>query len=455
MLIKEMTKKQNYTNKDLLKFIIPSLIGVMLFMVPIYHNGELSIPIAVFSNTVQGLFEGILPFALTVLITLVAIVTAIYKIIKPKFMINNKVCKTLFDIKSIWFFGRILGALFILISYLNIGPSFISSEDTGRFILTGLLPTLLVVFFFAGLFLPLLLNFGLLEFCGSMLTKIMRPLFKLPGRSSVDCITSWLGDGTIGVLLTSKQYEEGFYSQREASIISTTFSVVSITFSFVIISQVGLSHMFIPFYLTVMIAGIIAAIILPRIWPLKNIADKYHNGVQPKNNEEIPHGHTPFTFGLDLAIKKASTQEGAKAFFKEGFLNVLDMWVGVLPIVMAMGTIALCLAEYTPIFQWLGAPFIPLLSLLQIPEAQAASQTVIVGFADMFLPSVMATKITSDMTRFIIACVSVTQLIYLSEVGSVILGSKIPLKLKDLFIIFLMRTLITLPIISLIAHILF
>ena len=120
-----------------------------------------------------------------------------------------------------------------------------------------------------------------------------------------------------------------------------------------------------------------------------------------------------------------------------------------------MGTIALGLAEYTPIFQWLGAPFIPLLKLLGIPEAQAASQTVIVGFADMFLPSVMATKISSDMTRFIIACVSVTQLIYLSEVGSVILGSKIPLKLKDLFIIFLMRTLITLPIITLIAHILF
>lgn len=455
MLIKEMTNKQKYNNKDLLKFIIPSLIGVTLFMVPINHNGELSIPIAVCSNIVQGLFGDILPLVLTILISLVAIITAIYKIVKPKFMINNKVFKTLFDIKPVWFFGRILGALFILMSYLNIGPSFISSEDTGAFILTGLLPTLFVVFFFAGLFLPLLLNFGLLEFCGSMLTKIMRPLFKLPGRSSVDCITSWLGDGTIGVLLTSKQYEEGFYSQREASIISTTFSVVSITFSFVIISQVGLSHMFLPFYLTVMIAGIIAAIILPRIWPLKNIADKYHNGVTPKNNEDVPKGHTPFTFGLNLAVKKASTQEGTKAFFKEGFLNVLDMWVGVLPIVMAMGTVALCLAEYTPIFQWLGAPFIPLLSLLQIPEAQAASQTIIVGFADMFLPSVMATKITSDMTRFIIACVSVTQLIYLSEVGSVILGSKIPLKLKDLFIIFLMRTLITLPIIALIAHILF
>ena len=83
--------------------------------------------------------------------------------------------------------------------------------------------------------LPLLLNFGLLEFFGTMMVKVMRPVFKLPGRSSIDALTSWIGDGTIGVLLTSKQYEEGFYTKKEAAIIGTTFSVVSITFSIVII----------------------------------------------------------------------------------------------------------------------------------------------------------------------------------------------------------------------------
>lgn len=75
----------------------------------------------------------------------------------------------------------------------------------------------------------------------------MRPVFRLPGRSSIDCVASWLGDGTIGVLLTSKQYEEGYYTKREAAIIGTTFSVVSITFSLVVISQVNLGHMFVPF----------------------------------------------------------------------------------------------------------------------------------------------------------------------------------------------------------------
>ena len=52
---------------------------------------------------------------------------------------------------------------------------------------TGLLPTLFAVFIFAGLLLPLLLNFGLLELFGALLSKIMRPVFNLPGRSAIDC----------------------------------------------------------------------------------------------------------------------------------------------------------------------------------------------------------------------------------------------------------------------------
>ncbi|HZG72201.1 MAG TPA: hypothetical protein VEY51_11770, partial [Chondromyces sp.] len=129
--------------------------------------------------------------------------------------------------------------------------------------------------------------------------------------------------------------------------------------------------------------------------------------------------------------------------------------LGVAPIVMAMGTIALIIAEYTPVFQWLGMPFIPLLELLQIPEAAAASETIMVGFADMFLPVIIGSGIESELTRFVIASLSVTQLVYISEMGGLILGSKIPINFKDLFFIFLIRTLITLPVIAVIAHFIF
>ncbi len=384
------------------------------------------------------------------------IFTIITKLFKPKAILENKFFNNLFNVSPLWALIRILGFIFIICALFKIGPEWIWSENTGGLLLYDLLPLLFSIFVFAGMLLPLLLDFGLLEFVGALLTRVMRPIFNLPGRSSIDCMASWLGDGTIGVLLTSKQYEEGYYSEREATVIGTTFSAVSITFCLAVISQVKLSHMFVPFYLTVCLSGIVAAILIPRIPPLSKKPDTYLNGGESKNSEVLPEGYTPFTWGLEKAVAKAKSNTDATNFIKNGLKNVLDMLLGVTPVVMGMGTSALILAEYTPIFKWLGVPFIPILNLLKIPEATLASQTIIVGFADMFLPSVIGGAIIqSEMTRFIIACLSVTQLIYISEVGGLLLGSKIPITLKDLFIIFLERTLVTLPIITLVAHILF
>lgn len=448
--------KRNITLKDNLKFILPSLLGVLLFMTPVKNDGEITIPVAILSKIVVNFLGVYTTHIITLIIVTSGILSIITYIFKPEFIIKNKLFNSLFNIKPIWLIARVLGSLFALLSELQIGPDFIISDITGGFVLNDLLTILFSIFLFAGLFLPLLLNFGLLEFFGSLLTKIMRPIFKLPGRSSIDCITSWLGDGTLGIVLTSKQYEDGFYTKKEAAIVSTTFSAVSITFSLVVISQVGLSHMFIPFYLTVTLAGIVAAIVVPRIPPLSKKSNQYFNGETKELDENSPEGYNALTWGYASAIEKANKNTSVTEFFIDGFKNVLDMWLGVLPVVMFLATTALIIAEYTTAFQILGLPFVPILKLLQVPEAVAASQTLVVGFADMLLPSVLAANtITNEMTKFIIASVSVTQLIYMSEVGSVLLGSKIPVNLKELLIIFLERTLVTLPVIVLIANFLF
>ena len=421
-------------------------------MTPVKIDGSFTIPIAFLSNSLVNSINDYLPLITVIIISISALGSIIIKFIKTE----NKLLNSLFNVTPLWLSGRIIGMIIAILSYCKLGPEFIWSDKTGGMVLFSLLPLLISVFLFAGLFLPLLLNHGLLEFVGALLTKVMRPIFNLPGRSSIDCITSWLGDGTIGILLTGRQYEEGFYTQKEASIIGTSFSAVSITFSLMVITQVGLGHMFVPFYLTVTFAGIIAAIIVPRIPPLSRKSNTYIDGSKPKKDAEvIPEGYTSFTYGLEKALEKAEKNSSVKLFFTDGIKNVIDMWLGVLPIVMAMGGIAVMIAEYTPIFQILGIPFIPFLKLLGIPEAAAASQTLIVGFADMFIPSVLATNISSEITRFIIACTSVTQLIYMSEVGGLLLGSKIPVKLTDLIIIFLERTIVTLPVIVLCANIIF
>lgn len=442
-----------FKEKRFYHFLIPSLIGLFLFVTPINQDGTMTIPVAVMAHGLLDMMGNAVFTIIWVLISLSALLTILHRFFKVELLKKNEKLNHLFNITGFWFWVRMTGFVFVNMIYFGIGPEIIIGDVTGGLVMNDLLPILVCVFLLAGVLLALLLNYGLLDFLGALLIKVMRPVFKLPGRSALDCVASWLGDGSIGVLLTSKQYEEGFYSKREATIIATTFSAVSITFALVVISEVRLEHLFIPFYLIVSISGIVAAVIVPKLPPLSKVPDTYYTEVSQR--EDIPKGKTAFQYGLELALAKGERAPGIKAFIMEGIENVAEMWFGTLPVILAMGTIALILAEYTPLFRVLGIPFIPIYKLLMIPEAELASQTIIVGFADMFLPSVIASSIESELTRFVVAATSVTQLIYMSEIGSIIMGSKIPVSLKDLFMIFLERTIVTLPVIALFAHLLF
>ena len=451
-----------YNAKQICGFVIPSIVGILLFMIPIQVNGSWTITVKVIADIIGGALGGFLPLLCVIIVTVSAIL-GLASLGKPSFITSYPIVDATFTATPVWAIIRVVGAVFIWITYLGIGADdegsflyMISCSDGGGFVLNDLLTVLVVIFLLAGLLLPLLLDFGLLEFIGALLTKVMRPLFKIPGRAAVDCITSWIGDGTLGVMLTANQYEGGYYSAREASIVSTTFSAVSITFSIVVLAQVNLMDYFGMYYLIICLVGIVCAIILPRIPPLSLKKDEYVVEGRAMA-ESLPEGYTSSVqYGLDLAIQRVDEHRGVGQFLENGVKNAAGMWFGVLPVVMCIGTLALVLANNTQIFEILGMPFMPLLQVLQVPEAEAVSKTMIVGFTDMFTPSIIAAAtIQSDMSRFIVAIISVTQLIYLSEVGGLILGSKIPVNIVELFILFLERTIISLLIVAPLAHLVF
>ena len=450
-----MTKK--FTPYTWFLFIGLSLVGVFLFIIPIETANGLKVPIALFASLLSGIVVDFIHWFAFSIFIIAALGAVLVKFIPEKD--ERTIIDSLFRVNWFWTIMRILAAIFAAMYLFQIGPESFISDNTAGLLITpdgGLVTVMFSLFLFAGLLLPLLTDFGLLEFFGSMMVKIMRPLFKIPGRSAIDCLASWVGDGTIGVLLTSRQYEEGNYTAREASTIATTFSVVSITFCFIVLETVDLNDYFIQFYGTVILVGLILAFIMPRIFPLRNKADRNIDGSIPDpKREEVPKELNAFTLGIKNALSVAERNQNLGKVIGNGLKNVLEMWFAITPVIMAFGTIALVLAEYTSFFKILGMPFEPILAALQIPFADEAAQTMIVGFADMLLPSILGAGIESELTRFFIATISVTQLIYMSEVGGLILGTKLPLKIWDLFLIFLIRTIISIPIVAVIAHLIF
>ncbi|RDY29514.1 YjiH family protein [Romboutsia weinsteinii] len=389
-------------------------------------------------------------------IALVVIVASALLSIISKFVhIKNDFLNNLLNVSPFWLTFRILGAVFIVMTIFQVGPEAINSEVTGQTML-GLLPSLLAIFLVSGFLLPLVVDFGLMDLFGTLISKSMYKLFSVPGRSAIDAVSSWLGDGTLGIMITNTQYKQGFYTAKEAAIISVCFSLVSLPFSTVIADQLGFMPLFVPFYATVCLASLACALILPRIYPLKGFTNKTYNNVKHLKEEIVPEGANVFNFGLNKAIKRAETAPSVGAIISNGFKTVIDMYLGLLPLVMAWGTLALIVAEFTPFFNIISIPVVFVLNLLQIPDAQAAAPAVLVGFTDMFLPSIMVSgSDISQVTQFIIGALSITQLIYLTETGAVILKSDIPLNIKDLFILFIMRTAIALPIITIVAKLIF
>lgn len=444
--------------KTNLKFVIPSIFGIFIFLIPVVFEKKITIPMGVLVDVVKAWSIQYLPAFIVGIIVFSSIVTVLVALIKPKASDSETFfgkLLSIFDVSWPWIVLRLMGAVFACLVLFESGPEWVWAEDTGGVVLYDLTTVILVIFLFASVLLPLLTDFGLMEFIGTLLRGFFRKAFRLPGRSAIDSLASWLGSGTVGVLITVQQYQAGFYALRETAIIATSFSVVSVAFCLVVAQFSGIDHMFPQFYLTVIFSGLVAAFVTSRIPPLSLKKDTYYEPAGKQIHEDVPHDTSLYRWGVQQALERAEIAPGPLGVVKKGALNTLDIWFGLLPSVMAIGTITLALAKRTPLFRYLSYPFIPFLKLLQIPEAAKAAPAMVVGFADQFLPAILTEGIESELTRFVVAVMAVVQLIYMSEVGVLILKSKISLNLLDLFIIFILRTIICLPVVALMAHLLF
>ena len=440
---------------SLLRFLVPTVVGAAMFLVPIPIGETVTIGIGFLADGLQTLLGPSAQSIGVVVLCVSVLITALARFVDPAWT-RAEAWAPIFHVGTGWFLLRVVGAAFGVMTLLGVGPEVLVGAATGQVILNDLIPVLLTFFFFALIFLPFLVEFGLMEFIGTVVRRPFRAVFGLPGRSAIDATASWMGAAPLGVLITYQQYERGFYSQREAAVIATNFSVASIAFTLLITGFIGLDHMFVQLYFTVVVAGLTAAVVVPRIPPLSWKEDRYHEpvGRQLFEDETAPEGGV-VRASLKAAVERARRAPGPGTMAREVAVNITDIFFGLLPLVMAIGTAALAVAEFTPVFTWISYPMVPVLELLGLPEAAAAAPATLVGFADMFLPAVLLTGVESELTRFVIGCLSLTQLIYMSEIGVLILKSKIPLSLLELVAIFGIRTVLTLPIIAGMAHLLF
>lgn len=430
--------KQTASTRNIVKFIVFSLIGIFTFFVPITINGSSSIPLDHMVTFVRDTFPTLVPYYILAVILLGAV--------HP--FVNRSWNKNVVNIVLSCF--KVIGLLVALMLVFDFGPSWIHNENMGPFLFDSLVTSVGVLLPIGSVFLALIVGYGLLEFVGVFLQPVMRPVWKTPGRSAVDAVASFVGSYALGLLITNRVFKEGKYSIKEAAIIATGFSTVSVTFMVVIAKQLELMEIWNTYFWVTLIVTFIVTAITVRIWPLSRMSEEYYeNKADPE--EVITENRFKVAWGQAM-----EAVEHTPSLMKNIWINLRDgvlMAAATLPTILSVGLLGLVLAEFTMTFDILGYIFFPFTWIMQVPEPLLAAKAASMEIAEMFLPALLVTG-GPLITKFVIATVSVSAILFFSATIPVILSTDIPVSVPKLLAIWIERTILTIILVTPIAHLL-
>lgn len=428
----------NATIKNKAKFFLFSAIGIFMFFIPVTVNGKSSIMLDHIVTAIQTY----LPAAVTYYALLVILLGAIYPFY-TKTWNKNKV-------NTVFSFFKVIGFFTAIMIVFGFGPAWLFDPSMGPFLFEKLVVSVGLLVPIGSVFLALLVGYGLLEFFGVIMQPIMKPIWKTPGKSAIDAVASFVGSYSIGLLITNRVFKEGKYSIKEAAIIATGFSTVSATFMIVVAKTLGLMDIWNTyFWMTFAVTFLVTAITV-RIWPLKSMSEEYYNNQDPPVETFTGNRlQAAWKEAMDTAAESPALWKNIKDNLKDGFV----MTMSILPSIMSVGLLGLILAEFTPVFDWLGYIFYPFTALVQLPDPLLAAKASAVGIAEMFLPALLAAE-AALVTKFVIGVVSVSAIIFFSALVPCILSTEIPITIPQLLVIWAERTILTILITAPLAYLL-
>lgn len=421
-----LLKKTSSNWQNVLKFVLYSLIGIFMFFVPITVDGKSSIPIDHIVSWLRNTLPGLVPYYILITIALGALFP----------FINGSWKKS--KVNMIMSLFKVIGLVFAVILFINIGPSWLFDENMGPFLFNSLVTSVGVLVPIGAVFLALLTGFGLLEFVGVLMQPIMRPIWKTPGRSAIDAVASFVGSYSIGLLITNRIFKERKYSIKEAAIIATGFSTVSATFMVVVANTLGLMEIWNIYFWTTLVVTFAVTAITVRLWPLRNMSDAYYQNGKGLP-EKIVKKHRVKT-AWNEAMKVVDNAPNLWQITRINLIDGYKMTMAILPSIMSIGLLGLFLAEYTPIFDIVGYIFYPFTWIAQLPEPLLAAKAASIGIAEMFLPALLVVE-ADLVTKFVIGVICISQIIFFSAVVPVILSTDIPISIPKLIVIFIERTI--------------
>lgn len=446
------------------KFLIFSAIAVLIFFIPIQYQGKQNILFGIIYNSIVK-FLGLPGFWYVCIVIVLNGFASIYGkyLSKPgtklhEYYKNDSIIHPILYLTSAIF--MFMYCLHITIPSINL-PEIIVGKEIAGVVVPDIVIGVAWIIPVGAFFVPFLLNYGSIDFVGVLLEPLMRPLFKVPGKSAVDATASFVGSTSMSIIITSRLFKNLTYTKKEATIIATSFSAVSVGYAFVVMQTAAVEQYFLPIYFLSFLLAFIVAFFVVRIPPINKMDNIYYNGKKQSVEDfknEPKYGKGMLRKGIDRATKRAFYSEKLSKSIVESVIDGFKVLPKVVSLLCVIGILSMIVAKNTPVFEWLGYLFLPILNLCQVPDASSIAACMPVGITEMFIPTlIIADKvdILSEAARAFVVMVSTVQVIFFAESIVVIKSTGIPVSMKQLIILFIQRTLIAIPFASLFVHLLF
>ena len=434
--------EQNTGNiKPIFYFVMWSLLGLIVFFAPVSLNNSTTIPLDYIAQTIEKYLPWFGPIFALLIITVGGILPFYDRSWK-----RDTVTRVLSFLKLLG-----IGAGFM--AYFRLGPDWLMKEDVLPFLWTKVAVPVAIIVPLGSIFLTFIISYGLMEFIGVLMRPVMRPVWKLPGRATVDALTSFVGSFAIAMFLTNRIYKEGKYTEREAAIILTGFSSVSASFMVIVAKTLGLMDRWNTFFWTALVVTYLVTAITAWIYPIRSIENKYYRG--SGESEQKPEGSmvgNALRAGLAAAGKADSLYRNIWNNLKDGMM----MSFRLISTIISVGLISFVLVKTTPVFDYIGYIFYPFTYLTRVPDPGIVAKATAVAGAEMFIPSaiVAGTEGVAIMSKFVVGIVSISLILFFSGSIPCLLATDVRLSIKNLLIIMVERAVLSLLIAALLMHLL-
>ncbi len=430
----------------IVKFSVLGCLGLFLFLVPVFDG---TVPIMQLVNVVKGLFGSHLTVIARVVCAVLGVSLILGKIFKIPFF------SALFEGDAPWkIVIYVLSVVFTALLSFGIAPTFLADERVGLRALT-IGSTVFLTISITGWAVILILESGIIEFFGILIEPVMRPLFRLPGHASVDAISSFVSSPAVGGYITNQNYVNGLYTRREAFAVATGFSVMSVGYMGVLCSMAEIESCYGILILSSFILVALIGLIVVRIPPISRIPAVYSNG-----REQTPEERR--VQKLEHPLRSAAAAAAAKSddltwrAVGAGLVNAVRFAFKIVGFAIPIVIIALSVVNYTSFFTIIGKVIAPYIALFRIPGANEIAPSALIGIIEITLPTITAIAYDlPDASYFFVILLSSVQIIFFTECVNAILASSFEAKFRDLVIMFFERTLIAIPLVAAVTHLVF